>query len=82
MKFCPACCACSEEALYELLAAVEPNIVDMRVIKDKYTGEPCHVRTAAASAICQQWQAVWNAVGACMLPCYVPARLLVRDLDR
>ncbi|WIA29200.1 hypothetical protein OEZ86_011711 [Tetradesmus obliquus] len=30
----------SEEALYELLAAVEPNIVDMRVIKDKYTGAP------------------------------------------
>uniref|UniRef100_A0A383VFE6 Uncharacterized protein n=1 Tax=Tetradesmus obliquus TaxID=3088 RepID=A0A383VFE6_TETOB len=30
----------SEEALYEMLAAVEPNIVDMRVIKDKYTGAP------------------------------------------
>jgi hypothetical protein len=40
----PACLsaarACSEEALYELLAAVEPNIVDMRVVKDKYTGAP------------------------------------------
>lgn len=45
---CLFCCSCrSEEALYELLAAVEPNIVDMRVIKDKYTGEqpqPKHCR--------------------------------------
>jgi hypothetical protein len=44
----PCCCRCSEEALYELLAAVEPNIVDMRVIKDKYTG----AATTAASLRC------------------------------
>jgi hypothetical protein len=44
----PCCWPCSEEALYELLAAVEPNIVDMRVIKDKYTGAP----TTAASLRC------------------------------
>lgn len=34
------CAACSEEALYSALAAVVPNIVDMRVIKDKFTGAP------------------------------------------
>ena len=48
---CCCCCCRSEEALYEMLAAVEPNIVDMRVIKDKYTGErqqqPKHCRCNA-----------------------------------
>eukprot|EP00878_Enallax_costatus_P014640 GHUV01015316.1.p1 GENE.GHUV01015316.1~~GHUV01015316.1.p1 ORF type:complete len:623 (+),score=239.63 GHUV01015316.1:990-2858(+) len=30
----------SEEGLFQFLAAIVPNIVDMRVIKDKFTGAP------------------------------------------
>ena len=31
---------CSEEALYALLSSIVPHIVDLRVVKDKYTGAP------------------------------------------
>jgi len=40
LLFALLCCCwgCSEEELYTLLAAVVPNILDLRVIKDKFTG--------------------------------------------
>jgi hypothetical protein len=31
---------CSEEALYQVLSSVGQHILDMRVIKDKFTGAP------------------------------------------
>jgi hypothetical protein len=37
---CRRRCACSEEALYQVLSSVGQHILDMRVIRDKFTGAP------------------------------------------
>lgn len=42
----------SEEELYRLCASVVPRIVDLRVVKDKFTGTPRGARPLSASSSC------------------------------
>jgi hypothetical protein len=42
---------CSEEELYNFLATVVPNILDLRVIKDKFTGGSQDALSVAAASV-------------------------------